>query len=290
MAGNTATEGQSVNVQGRIVWCLGKTPFDGKIKQDQNTKQPVIDLKTNQPVREFGFGLAVPKSELQPGKSGHALWLAMQAEALKIYPSGQFPPGFAWKFKDGDTVDDKGVLYSQREGYAGCLVFSLTTRLNINFFKWENGAHQKIAEGIKCGDYVEAQVHVKAHPASGTYKAGLYLNPNAVLFLAYGPEIVSTGADATQIFGAQAPQFNLPPGASTTPIVPQGASLPQMPGMVAQQQMQAPPQNYGVLPPQHQPQQTQQMAMPVPNGAMPANPMTTPAAPGLPSIPGWPQQ
>ena len=53
----SASEGQNLMVQGRIVWLSGKTIFAGKTRLDDITKQPVIDQKTGQPVIEYGFGL-----------------------------------------------------------------------------------------------------------------------------------------------------------------------------------------------------------------------------------------
>lgn len=292
---STTTEGKNVMVQGRIVWASGDV-FKGKIKVDQNTKQPIIDQKTGQPKMEYGFGLAVPKSafaQMGPGEPGE-IWAASYEEAYKIYPSRQMPPDFAWKRKDGDTdIDQNGVPFSQRTGYAGHIVFALTTSLPIKFFRFENGQNYQINEGIKCGDYVNVQVTVKAHPKIGQGKPGLYLNPNAVQLLGYGEEIINTPT-GDQVFGTQAPA--LPPGASATPVAPSGFIVP--PGMPQQQAYapqapmapQAPIQpNYNVLPPIHQPQQ--QQAMP----AMPQAPMgngypqMNPGMPPAPAAPAYPQ-
>jgi len=258
-------------VDGRIVWTVGSL-FEGRIKTIFGTQQPRLNQQ-GETMKEYGFGLAVPKSVLnqvgagQPGE----IWSAIHEEAFTLYPSRQIPPAFAMKYKDGDTgIDDKGISLSQRKGYAGHLVFALTTSLPMKFFRWENGAYVQISDGIKCGDYVRVQVSVKAHAASGQGKPGLYLNPNAVLFLGYGEEIVNAPS-AENIFGNQAPP--VPAGASATPLAPQG--MPAMPQM-QQQTYGAPPMqpqqvqpNYGVLPPQHQPQQFQAAPSPQPTGMPP---------------------
>ncbi|MFM6929440.1 MAG: hypothetical protein ACKOX6_13310 [Bdellovibrio sp.] len=267
----SATEGKNVMVQGRIVWVAGDL-FKGKPKTDQNTRQPIIDQKTGLQKIEFGFGLAVPKSVLNQMGAGEPgeIWRVIHEEAQAMYQGRQVPPAFAWKYKDGDSVDQNGVPFAQREGYAGCLVFACTTSIPIKFFKFDQQLNQNIQvnEGIKCGDYVNVQLSVKAHPAIGQGKPGLYLNPNAVQLIGYGKEIVNAPS-GDQVFGTQAPP--LPPGASATPVAPMGGFLTSPNGQAPQSfgppPVQAPAApaapNYGVLPPIHQPQNQQVPQAPV---------------------------
>lgn len=280
-----ANDKKTTMLQGRLLWCNGKTPFLGQVATDQTSKQPKINKAGNQ-YQEFAYGLAVPKNAIAE------MWNIMHEEAYKIFPSRMIPKDFSMKYKDGDTdVDQKGVPYSQREGYAGCLVFTLKTTFLPQFFRYNSATnkYEMINEGIKCGDYIQAQVSVEGHAAQGTAKAGLYVNPLSILFLGYGTEIVNAPS-GEMIFGASAPQ--LPPGASATPVghtsfpgvaapQPQGYQQPApvVPGYPqgspqAQQQQYQPPMpaaapipNYAVLPPQYQP-------------PMPA------AAPGMPAMPG----
>lgn len=243
-------------LNGRIIWKSGDL-FKGQPQVIYGTQTPKLD-KTGKQAIQYGFGLAVPKmKDGQPNAELQDFMATMQSEALKVYPSGHIPPSFAWKFKDGDTaIDEKGVPYNTRPGYAGCIVFSLTTQMPINWFRYEAGKNILINEGVKCGDYVRTQVTLKAHPAEGAGKPGMYLNPNAVQLVGYGEEIVSTGAsmraDGDSIFGATAPV--VPQGASTMPVAPPGG----MPGMMPQQ----PTQPYGGVLPQHMQQQYQQPPMP----------------------------
>ena len=307
-------------VQGRIVWTSGDL-FKGKPKIDQNTKQPRVG-RNGEPLTEYGFGLAVPKSALamtgkdQPGE----IWAAIHEEAFTLYPSRQLPPSFAMKYKDGDGIDDKGQPFANREGYAGHLVFACTTSIPIKFFRHENGQNIIVNEGIKCGDYVQVQLQIKAHPAEGTAKAGLYLNPNAVLFLGYGTPIINAPS-GDQIFGTAAP--TLPPGASATPIAPsnnllvpsaQPAYAPPVGGQPAynpsmpQPSVAAPAIQpyYGVLPQAHQPQTPpmgngyapaapaspqygQAAPVPTPGYAQPAYP-SSPAPAGMPQAPQYAPQ
>jgi hypothetical protein len=219
---------------------------------------------------QYGFGLAVPKpgpaSTPDEVKNFMDMWNAIQSEAMALYPTGQIPPGFSFKYKDGDGVDHKGMPFSSREGYAGHLVYALTTSLPLKFFKYEGGAYVQVKDGIKCGDYVQVQVNVKGHlPKPGTQgKPGLYLNPNMTLFLGFGKEIVNA-PDASAVFGAAPPP--MPTGASATPVggpanfaafgapeafqlqatpaIPQAPQTPQWGGQA----------NPNVLPPQFQPPQ-----------------------------------
>lgn len=311
-----ATEGRHVMVQGRIVWTSGDL-FQGRLKLDQNTRQPKLNAKGEQMI-EYGFGLAVPKSvlnQMAEGQPGH-IWAVIHEETRKIYPSGQIPPGFAYKYKDGDGIDDKGVPFSNREGYPGCLVFACTTSIPIKYFRFEGGNNIIVPDGIKCGDYVNVQLSVKAHGAIGTGKPGLYLNPNAVQLIGYGEAIINQPS-GDQIFGFAQPP--LPPGASATPVAPtagflvpaqapmappmpqgypqpqaQPAYAPQPQGYPQQQQAPAQP-HYGVLPQTHQPQGYPQPGnvLPMPGHAPAAAPMSQPIyapPPGNPAMaPGYAQ-
>jgi hypothetical protein len=277
-----ANSGKTIMVQGRIVWTSGDL-FKGRPKLDMNTKQQKVD-RQGQPITEYGFGLAVPKQNIAE------IWAASHEEAFTIFPSRQLPPDFAMKYKDGDAgVDQKGISYSQRPGYAGCLVYAMTTTLPIKFFRWENGQNILISDGIKCGDYVNVQVNIKAHGAVGTSKAGLYMNPFAVQFLGYGEAIVNTPS-GDNIFGASAPVA--PPGATMMPSAPAGMIVPPpqafvqpAPNMAAVPQAPQMPQvqpHYGVLPQAHQPQQMMAPQAPQMPSAMP-QPVQQPA--GMPPMP-----
>src|SRR5690606_24427845 len=137
-------------------------------------------------------------------------------------------------------------------------VLSCTTQLPIKFFRFEGGANILINEGIKCGDYVNVQLQIKAHPAVGQGKAGMYVNPSAVQFLGYGTEIINAPS-GDQIFGAAAP--TVPPGASAVPLAPNPGQLLQpaggMPAPAAAPPMppgmSAAPQPHAPVAPSYQP-------------------------------------
>ncbi|MGL4556634.1 MAG: hypothetical protein ACRCV5_03975, partial [Afipia sp.] len=191
-------------VIGRLVWLVGDL-FTGRVKIDEETRQPVISTKTNQPVQEYGFGLAIPESAFANNAQGATdLWNALLKEAMGIFPNGSFPPDFAWKFKRPTDKDKNGVEYAQRKGYAGHLVFACTTQQPIRFYRFENGVNTQINNGIKCGDYVEVQLSIKGHASKGTRgKPGLYINPLMVRFNSWGEEIINIPS-GDQVFGATA--------------------------------------------------------------------------------------
>lgn len=288
MSQNSA--GRTCMVQGRIIWTSGDL-FTGKPKLDFNTKQPKINAAGEQ-MMEYGFGLAVPKSVLDQTAEGQPgeIWAAVHQEALSLYPSGQLPPGFAMKFKDGDGVDHNGKSFAERAGYAGHIIFTCTTSIAIKYFKFENNANIMINEGIKCGDYVNVQLQIKAHGAVGQGKPGLYLNPNAVQFLGFGEAIINAPS-GDQIFGASTP----PVMGSATPLAPQGqaqivaapvAAAPApvaVPAAIAAPVAAAQP-HHAVLPPTMQP-----VAAPVAVQQFAPQTAQAAVAPVMPAMPGVPQ-
>jgi hypothetical protein len=278
-----ASEGKLVIVQGRMVWASGDL-FKGKGQTIFGTNQPSIDPKTGEQSIQYGFGLSVPKSELADPNRAGALWNAMHEEAFTMFPSRQIPPNFAMKYKDGDNdVDDQGRPYSAREGYAGCIVFAMTTNLPIRWFRWENGQNVQVIDGIKCGDYVNVQVNIKAHgPGQKGGKAGLYLNPMSVQLVAPGKEIINAPT-GDQVFGLAAPAAPpnyVPPPAPTMPPV---SSMPAPAAPPA-----APAPHHAVLPPAFQPPPGGQAAQypPAPVAPLPVAPGFPPPAPAHPAHPG----
>lgn len=207
---------------GRIVW---GHPTKGRPKVDVNTKQPI--LKDGKPVTQWAFGVAFPKADFAA-----VMWPAMAAEAQKLFPSGQFPQNFAWKYDDGDTIDSKGKPFNQREGYAGCIVVAISTEsFEPQVTKLIGpGQYQNIpGDQVKCGDFVRVALQIQNHgPKQGAAgsPSGLYMNPRLIEFVGFGSEIFN-GPDATQVFGGAA--VALPPGASAVPIATAAAPIPFQP-------------------------------------------------------------
>jgi hypothetical protein len=301
------SNGNNLLVQGRILWTMGNL-FEGKKKLDYNTNQPEFDVN-GQPVVEYGFGLAIPKVDPrtgQPTEMFSKVWQILHQEAFTLYPSGQLPPDFAMKYKDGDGIDHNGKPFADREGYKGHIVLTCTTQIPIKYFRFEGGNNILVNSGIKCGDYVNVQLNIKAHPAKGRGKAGLYLNPSAVQLIQEGKEIINAPS-GDQIFGMVAPAYQGEVVAPVAPTMPQmgvpAMGAPMMPGAATAPQayphqpamtppmgapaMPAAQPHYGVLPQTHQP------AAPQPQQAYPAQPQypaqAAPAMPGVPMMPGMPR-
>lgn len=242
---------------GRIVW---GHPAKAQQKKDVQTKQPI--MRDGKPVEQWVFGVAFPKAEFQ-----QLVWPTMAQEAATGYPAG-VPPKFSWKYVDGDGVDSTGKPYSTREGYAGHYVLTVSTEAFAPpIYKFQNGGYVQLqADQIKTGDYIVLALNIKVNvPQDRTHTPGLYINPQAIELVGYGTEI-QRGIDPNDVFGGQ--QYQLPPGASTTPIAssPAGVAMPgTMPGA---------PAGY---PPQPQP------------GAMPGYTPPPQPQPGA-TVPGYPQQ
>lgn len=317
---SSVSQGESVIVNGRIVWVSGDL-FKGEVKTDFNSKQPKLDPTTGLPQMQWAFGLAIPVSVAQlranqslmaPGQPGHFFGVMLK-EAMSLYPSGNLPPGFAMKYKDGDSdIDQNGVSYAQREGYAGCIVLTCSTMIAPRFFRWEpsadgKGTNIQVNEGIKCGDWVNVQLSIKAHGAIGQGKPGLYMNPMAVQLTRVDKAIVTT-VSGDQVFGAvqpqgmdygqpapQMPAFAQPAQPMSFPgMQPQQPAMPAMPaapqGFAQPAAAPAPQPHYGVLPQNMQPQQPAvPQAFSGPTG-VPAQPMGFPGMqPQQPVTPAAPQ-
>lgn len=281
---------------GRIVW---GTPHERQAVIDDKTKQQAIDPKTGQPVWEYAFGLAIFKADFPP------IWQAMTTEAAKVN-NGHVPEynpnardSFAYKFVDGDSmapaVPARGIPskpYSDREGYAGCYVLAVKSRLENPppVFDWINNQWQQVdpnnlrgGNKLKTGDYVQVGLNVDGH---GGQSPGLYLNPNGVQFVGFGT-LIMRGPDATAMFGAG--PGALPPGASATPVggAPVNAAPPAMPGQPGNA-----PGAPGAVPMPGMPAQAPNAGpSPAPAPGMIASP-TSPAMPGMPGaapapVPGF---
>lgn len=220
---------------GRIVWGV---PHEHQPVMDDKTKQQAINAQ-GQPVFEFAFGLAIAKADFGP------IWAVMQQEAAKVC-NGQVPDfntgGFAYKVIDGDSmapaVPARGIPskpYSEREGYGGCYVLAIKSRLDNPppVFDWVNNQWQQVdpnnlrgGNKLKTGDYVQVGLNIDGHAGQSP---GLYLNPNGIQFVGFGTAIMR-GPDASAMFGSNGPAA-LPAGASAAPVgAPAGAAPPAMPG------------------------------------------------------------
>lgn len=173
----------TATVQGRFI--MGDL-YKANPKTDSQTQKPV--LKDGQPVMQFFFGLAIPKT-VADFKAEPQLQ-AMCAEAIRQYPGQQHTwPSFAWKIEDGDLPNQKGRKY---EHAAGCWLLKFQTQIPFKKFA-HNGSAWVETDQIRCGDYVQVQFSYASNGNAGTNKTpGMYLTPLQIAFSKRGQEIVNT--------------------------------------------------------------------------------------------------
>jgi hypothetical protein len=163
-----------------------------------------------------------------------------QVQQRLAQPNFAAKSGFAWKIKDGDA-DPK---WAAREGCPGNWIFCFGTSYaparccDTNF-------QQIDPRVIGLGDWVQVFSTVNVNAEVGD-TAGIYLNPNGVMFLGTGQRIIPAGQSFEQMFGGRV--------AALPPQAQQGA-----PGGYAPQAQQGAPGGYapqaqqggGYSPPAH---------------------------------------
>lgn len=218
---------------GRMV--QGSLSLEGK--EDMTTKKPKVDEDGN-PIKECFIALAIRKDD--PGLG--PFWASLQAAARAEFPhlfdaNGNCThPKFAWKVQDGDGVDTNGQSVADKEGFAGCYVFKFATRYMPKcYHEGRFDATQMLTDPasiIKRGYYIRIAGRFSGNgvgPQDRQNVPGMFLSPDLVSLVGYGPEIVG-GPDAAKTFGAT-PAPALPPGASAIPTAGGApAGIPALPG------------------------------------------------------------
>jgi len=254
-----------------------------KIHKKDNKKQPMF--KDGQPVMVHSFGVAYPKDVFNS-----TVWPVMYQAASGAYGGQQPPPHFAYKFKDGDTVDRQGKPYANREGYAGHCVVHFETQFDLLAYRINpqtGGWDQITAADYKTGDYIAVRATVEGNkPADPTHTPGLFVNPIGVLHVGNGQAIINAPS-ADQMFGGQ--QFALPPGATAPgapPAMPSGAAMPPGLGGAAPMMPGQPPGAY--QPPPAAPAAPQYAPPPAAPGQPPVYAQPPGVAPAAPAAPTYP--
>ncbi len=239
-------------------------------KLDRKTRQPKVDPKTGEKIRECFIALAIPKTDT----SFNEIYAQMVAVAKAKYPgkfdpnTGQLKPNarFAMKLVDGDGYDNDGELNSKKEGFAGHWVLKLNTRFAPRCHpagRYDPASEIPNAENvIKCGHWVRVSFTIDDNGvADGDPEAipGLFLSPTLIEYVGIGAEITQ-GLSAQDAFGGL-PAAVLPPGVQPVGNIPTAA-------------------NPGGLP----------NSLPTPTGGTPQLPPTNVApAVGTPQLPNLPQ-
>lgn len=242
-----------------------------------------------QPNPQYFIAVAFPKAD--PQGEFAAFWGVLVAQAAADFPN-LFPQGaagacvhpkFAFKYVDGDGVDDNGKPNAEKEGFAGHHVIRFASAYPPRcFHAGRYAAHEQIREkgAIKRGYFVRVNGTVEGN--GNAQRPGIYVNLDMVELSAYGPETVS-GPDAGQAFGAG--PSALPAGATAAPVgaplPPAGGNVPGVPAAPAYAPPAVPPA--ALMAPSAAPAPYAGFIPPVGSGPAP-----TAVAPSLPAIPAPP--
>jgi len=261
------------------------------ISGDPWTKQATD--ANNRPIppekQSFWFAVAIEKNA--PGMSEMLGLMFKTAQAgygqsphiMAQINMGLAATAFSWKIADGDEMGANTTTGEQELRWKhgqGCWIAKFSTTLPIASAKFMGGVPTYCDPSeIKRGYYVTVPFSTAAN-GNMDHTAGVYLNPQTVCLVGFGPEIVS-GPSLEQQLGA-GPGAYMPAGMSQTPQLPSGTAPAPAPAA------QAPS---GIWP--IQPHQPSGMPTPAPTPA-PAAPgpqpqpsgMPTPAASGMPTATG----
>ena len=211
--------------------------------KDQNGVPLTIKTGANagQPTQKYFIAVAFKKTD--------AAFLALKAQFEQVaraafpalFPNGVcVNPNFSWKIVDGDGLDQNGKPNSSKDGFAGHWIVRFSSSYPPKCFAAGHyQPHEQLTDpkSIPRGHYVRVAGNVSDNIPSN--KPGLYVNLNMIEWASIGDVIVS-GPDASQVFGAtatpaampppSAPQAVAPPPAAPAPVVPHTAILsgPQM--------------------------------------------------------------
>lgn len=111
-------------------------------------------------------------------------------------------PTFASKIIDGDSRDEKGKPWADREGFAGHYVVRYASTFAPKVMEWDPalGGWKETEKGkIKLGDYI--QVSGSTQSNNSAQSPGMHVNPSIIGFVREGERIV-LGITADQALGA----------------------------------------------------------------------------------------
>jgi len=261
---------------------LGQTPVGRFISGDPWVRQTTD--ANNRPIPEdkqsFWFAVAIEKSAPGMKEMLEHLFKAAQAgyaqapHVMAQINMGLAATAFSWKIADGDEMRVNPTTGAQELRWKhgkGCWIAKFSTTLQIASAKYQGAVPTYCDPSeIKRGYYVTVPFSTSAN-GNMDHTAGVYLNPQTVCLVGYGPEIVG-GPSLEQQLGA-GPGAYMPAGMTRTPQLPSSAAPAQAP---APSGMPAP--------------QPQPGPAPVGNGSGMPTPQTsgmpTPAASGVPTATG----
>lgn len=246
---------------GRLVQGDPKTGFGQT--HDRKTRQRFTDDEGN-PITKYYLALAIPKTTVGTHSydnkgnlilgNPNELIAMLREEGRKGFPNLFDAAGnctrrdFAFKYIDGDSTEfnQDNKRWCDLEGFAGNWVFKFNTLVAIPMYDMQNNKIDPANNPILRGHWIRVWGNINTgKSAKAQAKPSVFLNPGAVIHVAYGQEIV--GFDTSEVFSGVG-QTPLPPGASITPMassnVPSGmpqAPAPQIPQYGAPISQYAPP-------------------------------------------------
>ncbi len=269
-------------------------------KTDRKTGKPLMDKAGINPITKYYLALAIPKTTVGTAAYdakgslilGSPLELIgmLRAEGKKGFPNLFDASGncsrtdFAFKYVDGDSTafNQENKRWCDIEGFPGNWIFKFNTTLPVALYDMNNNKIDLSNNPIKRGHYIRVWGYMSA--GTDASKPSVFLNPGAVMHVAYGAEIV--GFDTSDVFSG-VPQSALPAGASTVPIA--STALPA--GMASQTAAPvipqfAPQQTPAAQAPAYQPPvQPGPTVQPVPSFVNPPLPPAAPAPAPAPAAP-----
>jgi len=213
----------------------GNSPVGRLISGDPWTKQTTD--QNNRPIPEekqsYWFAVAIEKNAPGMNEMLGLMFKAAQAgyanapHIMAQINAGLVATAFSWKVVDGDEMRANPTTGQQELRWkhgAGCWIAKFSTTLQIASAKY-NGAVPVYCDPseIKRGYYVTVPFSTSAN-GNMDNTAGVYLNPQTICLVGYGPEIVG-GPTLEQQLGA-GPGAYMPAGMTKTPQAPGGAPQP----------------------------------------------------------------
>jgi len=211
----------------------GNSPVGRLISGDPWTKQTTDANKREIPPEKQSFWFAVAIEKDAPGMNEMLglMFKAAQAgygQAPQIMAQinmGLAATTFSWKIADGDEMRANATTGEQELRWKhgqGCWVVKFSTTLPIASAKYQGGVPTYCDPSeIKRGYYVTVPFSTSAN-GNMDHTAGVYLNPQTVCLVGFGPEIVG-GPSLEQQLGA-GPGAYVPAGMTQTPQLPSGAA------------------------------------------------------------------
>jgi hypothetical protein len=203
-----------------------------------NNNRPIPEDK-----QSFWFAVAIEKNAPGMNEMLGLMFKAAQAgygQAPQIMAQinmGLAAQAFSWKIADGDEMranPTTGQMELRWKHGKGCWIAKFSTTLPIASAKYQGAVPTYCDQSeIKRGYFVTVPFSTSAN-GNTDETAGVYLNPQTVCLVGFGPEIVG-GPSLEQQLGA-GPGAYMPAGMTQTPQLPSGAApAPAQSGMPAPQ-------------------------------------------------------